>query len=78
MPLTLLGLDTRAQLLKFVTCDRLFELHPSAHECKLALRKDSIVSNVSLARTGLRLGLHTRLTVPFRRILPAANMPCYC
>lgn len=54
------------QVLKFVTCDRLFELHPGAHEGRLALRKDAIVSNVALGRTGLALRLHSRLTAPFR------------
>lgn len=53
-------------VLKFVTCDRLFELHPGAHEGRLALRKDAVVSNVALALAGQRLRLQDRLTTPFQ------------
>lgn len=58
--------DFALQVLKFVTCDRLFELHPSAHEGRLALRKDAVVSNVALARIGRGLRLSQRLTTPFQ------------
>ena len=54
------------QVLKFITCDRLFELHPSDHEGRLALRKDAVVSNVALAQVGQQLQLQQHLTTPFQ------------
>jgi Ribonuclease III domain len=53
-------------VLKFITCERLFELHPTDHEGRLALRKDAVVSNVALARIGQQLQLQQRLTTPFQ------------
>ncbi len=53
-------------MLKFLTCDQLYERHPGAHEGSLALRKDAIVSNTALVKTGMQLGLHRRLTLPFQ------------
>lgn len=54
------------QVLKFITCDRLFELHPTDHEGRLALRKDAVVSNVALAQLGQQIQLQQRLTTPFQ------------
>lgn len=54
------------QVIKFLVSDHLYQLLPAAHEGVLADTKDTIVSNASLTRFGLRLGLGDALNLPLQ------------
>lgn len=63
------------QVIKFLVSDHLYQLLPAAHEGVLADTKDTIVSNASLTRFGLRLGLGDALNLPLQCPPPPPSQP---